>query len=237
MDQEIGGGMAMNQYESLYALQDEVLDIVFSQPWGFYLTGGTALSRYHLHHRYSDDLDFFNHDVASFSDIFRLVLQAIRLKWESAEVEVDARDFKRVKLAEGEKRLKVDFVAERSDRVGLPLELRGHRVDNVRNILSNKLCAILNLDEGRDIADLIFISRERRFTWSTILDDAHKKEAFTTEDILFRLDSFPGELLKTVPFQAEQRVDALMKTLSTIIQDMKNLNENSAASDNAIPLE
>ncbi|MBI5729257.1 MAG: nucleotidyl transferase AbiEii/AbiGii toxin family protein [Candidatus Magasanikbacteria bacterium] len=26
----------------------------------FYLTGGTALAEYYLHHRYSEDLDFFS---------------------------------------------------------------------------------------------------------------------------------------------------------------------------------
>ena len=31
---------------------------------GFYLTGGTALGRCYLNHRYSDDLDFFVNDVA-----------------------------------------------------------------------------------------------------------------------------------------------------------------------------
>lgn len=29
----------------------------------FYLSGGTALTAYHLRHRTSDDLDFFTHDA------------------------------------------------------------------------------------------------------------------------------------------------------------------------------
>jgi len=32
-------------------------------PVEFYLTGGTTLSRVYLHHRYSDDLEFFVNDV------------------------------------------------------------------------------------------------------------------------------------------------------------------------------
>jgi predicted nucleotidyltransferase component of viral defense system len=35
-------------------------------PVGFYLTGGTALSRAYLNHRYSDDLDFFVNAVNDF---------------------------------------------------------------------------------------------------------------------------------------------------------------------------
>ena len=46
-------------YDALYSFQDAVLETVFEEPLGFYLTGGTALGRFYLHHRYSDDLDFF----------------------------------------------------------------------------------------------------------------------------------------------------------------------------------
>ena len=63
--------MGSSKYIALYALQDEVLETVFEEPSGFYLTGGTALSRYYLNHRYSDDLDFFDHDIAAVPFIAR----------------------------------------------------------------------------------------------------------------------------------------------------------------------
>ena len=47
-------------YETkLYPLQDEVLKKLKSLEQPFYLTGGTAVSRGYLHHRYSDALDLF----------------------------------------------------------------------------------------------------------------------------------------------------------------------------------
>lgn len=45
--------------EKLYPLQDGVMKIVKDLQLPFYLTGGTALSRFYYHHRYSDDLDYF----------------------------------------------------------------------------------------------------------------------------------------------------------------------------------
>lgn len=46
--------------KSLYPLQNGVLSIVQNAAGTpFFLTGGTALSRYYTHHRYSDGLDFF----------------------------------------------------------------------------------------------------------------------------------------------------------------------------------
>ncbi len=50
-------------YAALYRLQDEVLAELVTLGTGFYLGGGTALSRFYLQHRYSDDLDFFSHDA------------------------------------------------------------------------------------------------------------------------------------------------------------------------------
>ena len=43
----------------LYPFQDQVLRIVSVADTQFHLTGGTALSRGYLQHRFSDDLDFF----------------------------------------------------------------------------------------------------------------------------------------------------------------------------------
>jgi predicted nucleotidyltransferase component of viral defense system len=51
-------------YKDLYVIQDGVFEIVEASD--FYLTGGTALSRFYLNHRYSDVLDFFAHQKADF---------------------------------------------------------------------------------------------------------------------------------------------------------------------------
>lgn len=42
--------------EKLYPLQNRALNRKNNAPPAFYLTGGTALSRFYLHHRYSEDL-------------------------------------------------------------------------------------------------------------------------------------------------------------------------------------
>jgi predicted nucleotidyltransferase component of viral defense system len=52
--------MLKNYYtNNLYPFQDLVLKLIMEVDDTFYLTGGTALGRHYLKHRYSDDLDFF----------------------------------------------------------------------------------------------------------------------------------------------------------------------------------
>ena len=50
----------------LYPLQDIAIKIMGSIDTKFYLTGGTALSRFYLNHRYSEDLDFFTNRDTDF---------------------------------------------------------------------------------------------------------------------------------------------------------------------------
>ena len=52
--------------DRLFPLQDKVLCLLQEVESPFYLTGGTALSRCYLYHRYSDDLDLFLNDDPNF---------------------------------------------------------------------------------------------------------------------------------------------------------------------------
>lgn len=228
--------MKSSRYANLYALQDEVLAAVFEEPVGFYLTGGTALSRFYLNHRYSDDLDFFSHDIAVFADAFRFMYARLLPHWPDLSIEVDARDFKRLRISTQETELKLDFVADRVQRIGLPVKIGGAYVDTVRNILSNKLCAVMGRDEGRDIADIVHISKARAFSWDWILNEALQKESFQLEALVFRLDTFPMKMLATVPFVDTVSIDAYADALKIISADMWDRAENRLADSTALAL-
>lgn len=44
----------------------------------FYLTGGTALSRYYLNHRYSDDLDLFLNRDSNYPEYVDVLIKGLR---------------------------------------------------------------------------------------------------------------------------------------------------------------
>ena len=54
--------------EKLYPFQDGILKIVKELELPFYLTGGTALSRFYYNHRFSDDLDLFVNDDSEYGN-------------------------------------------------------------------------------------------------------------------------------------------------------------------------
>ncbi len=123
---------------------------------GLYLTGGTAASRAYLHHRFSDDLDFFTNDSPNFelwADRLIQVLQA-REDWSTTVVQRERR-FVRLSLVRNGVTLKIDIVNDVPSHLG---EIRRHeilgRIDTPENILANKLTAAVDREEPKDFADI-----------------------------------------------------------------------------------
>lgn len=109
----------------LYPLQDEVLAVATRVDTGFYLTGGTALGRVHLRHRYSEDLDLFVNDDRFQAWADRL-LEAWRggARWRLSLQRRDPRSI-RAFLSSGETEIKIEFVNDVRGRVGAPVRHEG----------------------------------------------------------------------------------------------------------------
>ncbi len=140
----------------LYPFQDEVLRAAAGVETGFYLTGGTALGRIHVRHRYSEDLDLFVNDDDRFQAWVDRMLEAWRRGpgWQLAVQRRDPR-FVRALVSKGELPLKVEFVNDVRGRVGAPARHEGFGlVDTKENILANKITALLDREEPKDLADV-----------------------------------------------------------------------------------
>ncbi len=62
----------------LYPFQDLVLKLIMKVDDRFYLTGGTALGRHYLKHRYSDDLDFFVNREDNFKQLLNTIISQLQ---------------------------------------------------------------------------------------------------------------------------------------------------------------
>jgi len=143
-------------FDRLYPLQDEVLGLLRQIETGFYLTGGTAASRGYLHHRFSDDLDLFVNDDTRFglwADRLVTVL-ASRAGW-TVDVMLREERFVRINLETPGVPLKLELVDDVPAHVGAVTD---HpilwRLDSAENILANKLTALVDREEPKDLADV-----------------------------------------------------------------------------------
>ncbi len=144
-------------FERLYPLQDQVLRTLVGVDTGLYLSGGTAVSRGYLHHRFSDDLDLFAND----SSQFNLWVDRATSVWAanpSWRIRFVVRDPRFVRLwidAEDDVSLKIEMINDVPSRVGeVRIDPILGRLDSAENILANKITALLDRNEPKDFADI-----------------------------------------------------------------------------------
>lgn len=190
--------MAMNSYynDTLYPLQDKVLKLIDTLQTPFYLTGGTALSRCYFNHRYSDDLDFFVNKDPNFIKYSEILISNLSKDFE-VETVIKSESCVSLKI---NKILKIDLVNDVQFRYGeLQKQEFFSKVDNIENILSNKLSALISRDEAKDVVDIWVIAKSNEINWKDIFLSANSKAVgIFPPDIAKRLVEFPTELLDRI---------------------------------------
>lgn len=166
-------------FDRLYPLQDEVLQVLSATETGLYLSGGTAASRGYLQHRFSEDLDLFVNDDASFGLWTARFIDRLagRPEWHLRVLLREAR-FVRLEVESTATTLKVEMVNDVPAHVGeIALHPQLGRLDSPENILANKLTALADRDEPKDLADVWGFCCRLGLPLSRALDDASSKAA------------------------------------------------------------
>jgi len=166
-------------FDRLYPLQDRVLELLRQTETGFYLSGGTAASRGYLHHRFSDDLDLFVNDDRRFGLWADRLVAALsgRPEW-TVEVMLREERFVRIALDASGLLLKLELVDDVPAHVGA---VKDHpilfRLDSAENILANKLTALVDREEPKDLADVWGFSCKLGLSLADALVGAQSKAA------------------------------------------------------------
>lgn len=161
----------------LSTLQRELLDAFFARTQAFFLTGGAALAEYYLHHRDTKDLDLFATPDANIVDGTRVLLAAGAAIGATVTPIQESVDFKRFSAERGAELTLVDLAIDRAPQLAGGKAQFGHvRVDTAREIAANKLCALLDRSEPRDLFDLQLLLASG-IGLETVLADAQRKHA------------------------------------------------------------
>lgn len=174
----------------LTPLQVRILDLLAGLGWT--LTGGGALAGFHLGHRVTRDLDLFWHGR---SDLDRLPLEVER-RLREAGLEVEpiqtAPSFRRLRVSDGVETFPVDLVADPVAVVEPPVEAApGVWVDTPREILANKLAALLSRWAVRDLVDVRALVESGLDLDRGLLDAAAKDGGFSPPTLAWVLSTVP----------------------------------------------
>lgn len=137
----------------------------------FYLTGGTALASFYLHHRYSEDLDFFTEKEF---DIVQLdiVLKKIKEKLSISKIDYQQSYNRNLFFLHiGDEIVKTEFTYFPFPRIEKGEEEYGIQIDSLLDIATNKLFTIYQRSMARDYIDLYIAVKQK----GLILEELIKK--------------------------------------------------------------
>lgn len=202
----------------LTPLQRRVLISLFQNDLGrrgYYLTGGTALAELYLHHRYSDDLDFFTRKQDRLDQDFGHFLDLIPSLGLTISSKTLSGDYLKIFIREtggSQEELKIEFARDVPAKMAQSTVREGMIIDSFEDIATNKICAILSRQpsEPKDFYDLYFILKESQFTLDYLISRAREKEAL--------LDSEDGVLLFAANLLTVQNLQLMRELEPRIIK-------------------
>jgi hypothetical protein len=162
----------------LTTFQIELLNRLGKSPLreAFFLTGGTALAACYLHHRLSEDLDFFTGEPGRIRQVPPVLESLVKDHGYGLKISRQFSTFLEVFITspEGET-IKADFAEDAPYRLQ-PLEKSpwNMKVDNPLDIACNKLSALFERAAAKDFVDLYFIA-QKLYPLEDLLPQAQKK--------------------------------------------------------------
>lgn len=163
-------------------MQGKVMRLMGQVDSPFCLAGGTLLGRFILHHRYSDDLDFFtNNNNNDFLKEIDSVMKPVLTEIESVKLITRQDSFARYLVTEEYVDLKVEFINDVVYTIEEKVKAEsGVKFDHWKNVLFNTVTALGQV-AAKDFVDILFLSLRYSFNWEEIIDQAKMKDAGVNE--------------------------------------------------------
>lgn len=145
----------------------------------FYLTGGTALAEFYLHHRLSEDLDFFSENefepqgVSVFLEKIKNIAKIKKVEYQqSFNRNLFFLDLKPSYRGYPGDKIKMEFTYFPFARIEKKEKMGDLYIDSLLDIAVNKVFTIYQKPRSRDFIDLYFILQKDK---DLLLDDLVKK--------------------------------------------------------------
>jgi len=183
----------------------------------FYLTGGTALAMFYLHHRKSRDLDFFTSTEEIVLPFSHRLEERLRAGGMSVERQRGLHSFVELIVEQKGESTLIQLAQDSPFRFEPPQLFQDYpelKVDNLVDLASNKLLALFGRATLRDFIDIYVLVQKGHFRQKELMERAQRKDpgfdpywlAVAFERIrTFREDSPEMLMLLTpIPFQELQ---------------------------------
>lgn len=190
----------------------------------FYLTGGTALSEYYLHHRRSVDLDFFCESEFSPESITPFI------KKSKAVIKYKKIDFQQAFnrniyqiIFSKNSFLKLEFTYFPFPQVEKPKIISNIKVDSLLDIAVNKVFTVSQKPRGRDFFDLYYIITKKKWCLSELVKKAKLKFDWHVDPLQLGTNMMQVKEIKDDPIL--EKATGLEKVQNFIIKEAKKIGK------------
>lgn len=178
----------------LSALQERVLAELAGMEPSWTLFGAGALIGFHLGHRTTRDLDLAFRPMVELGEIPREVEARLRRAGLRVARVQTAVSFVRLQVTDHSDTIEVDIVADPTEPVEPPAQPRpGVHVDTARELLAQKLSALLSRTELRDLEDVGALLDAGGDLAQGLRDAAARDGGFSPPTLAWLLQAFPIE--------------------------------------------
>jgi len=213
------------------SLQREILSVIASigDNEKFYLTGGTALAEFYLGHRRSYDLDIFTVEKDIILPFSRRLEEELKGKF-NVKIVRRFESFVEFEIGIFSEAIKLQLAYDSPFRFGEPEKSDiGIRVNDYKDLITDKLLALYGRAEPRDIIDFYCILKKEDFWYLTKL--ASQKDPgfdlYWFAVALDRLKDFPDEIEKwpvdmLIEVNIPEIKDMFSKICYQVMEEIKN---------------
>lgn len=174
-------------------LKQLVEDFFSLMDWeGLYLTGGTCLAEYYFGHRLSEDVDLFTQDKKLFDDCLNVLKGAAPLPHGYvSEIRTTPYIHQHWYQPHGTNlKIKIDVVLDAPRRIAPPIKFGSLWIDNLEDILSNKIGCVISRSAVKDYLDLYHLIPASHLTTKELIVLGQVKDGGVDPVIMGRLMEF-----------------------------------------------
>ncbi len=137
----------------------------------FYLTGGTALAEFYLHHRLSEDIDLFSEKYEVNQSATDAFLKKISSKLKITHIERSQflGLFSYILTYKDNQKLKIDFNYYPFLRIETKRKFGNLQIDSLIDIAANKIHTLFMKPRTRDYIDLFFIFKDKSMDLNALI--------------------------------------------------------------------
>lgn len=178
----------------------------------FYWTGGTLLAEKYLNHRASYAIDLFAEKPFDYQEVLsfiELIQKKIKFKFIEKKKVFDRWEF----FLHNHTELRLEFVHYNFPALKPRKLLRGVRIDSLEDLAANKIMAVVDRNEPKDVIDIYFLMTKKKLSIKKMLNLAKKRFGLIMDE-----STVLGEILRK-----SQRLSEIEPLLYGSIEQQRKL--------------